>query len=728
MLNIPDLSGGINLRDGISEIRDNQLLDAKNVWFDGGFLKTRPAMQQISTLPPEQHPTNFHFTDIYETTLNGELRRMAYIHDGTILKFYWIGKSGCEKALNDFVNNSFIYNALVFKGMAKTIESGSKLYYYLLVNGPTSGLYRYNESETGGMNWLSLNMGIDNDGYIPVAYNHCVTDGEIIGASRGDGNYYPDYRWSEFKGTQFEGYNLLNPYYKIIYSTVNPEIIPVSEMKTEQQYMKYLLPPDCPFVKDPKASACKYVRITVKGKDGKKTVHNATVASDGTVTESDFNIVDNLKFTIKDGWLTFKKKDSALDFATVVVDDYIEDNMEIILPGSATDEDLAKVYNMTRSVWYGGEAAGLNGGTRLFLCGNTEEDNKNLVIWSDLNNPAYFPKYNYMTVGDTSQKVMGFGKQESKLFIFKERETYYTQYASDSGISAENLINKYVVDVVSSTVYFPLVQLNPTIGCDLPDTIQLCDNRLVWANKNGRVYTATSSNQYSESNIYEISAMLGDKLTKNGLSSDAYAVDWDGRYLLISGHDCYVMEYSSYGFRAISSYSKSEDANARIAWWIWEFPKPIMGMISDRNNLTTVSYITPNLIEVGKLDKNKRVDSMYDEIVGVITEEIVSKCTTKFFDFGAPTVKKTVPKISLVFCANGGEPITVTENTDNGSCESVIVMNEDSISTRDPESLVATLIRPAIKNIRRIALTFETKGYLAIESMTLQYKKIGGLK
>ena len=186
---------------------------------------------------------------------------------------------------------------------------------------------------------------------------------------------------------------------------------------------------------------------------------------------------------------------------------------------------------------------------------------------------------------------------------------------------------------------------------------------------------------------------------------------------------CYLLEYSSYGFRAITSYSKSEDANKRVVWWIWKLPVKVKGAISDGNNLTTVTMDKEGAIRVGALDKNGLAD-----VIDEAKSKILSSCQTKYFDFGSPTVKKTVPKVSLVFKANGGEEIRIVEKTDNGSAEHSIIIDEDAIDDRDPESLMAKLIRPAIKNIRRIAFAFESEGSFAIESIMLQYKKIGGLK
>ena len=39
---VPTLSGGTNLRDALTLVADNQLTESKNMWYNDGFLKTRP--------------------------------------------------------------------------------------------------------------------------------------------------------------------------------------------------------------------------------------------------------------------------------------------------------------------------------------------------------------------------------------------------------------------------------------------------------------------------------------------------------------------------------------------------------------------------------------------------------------------------------------------------------------------------------------------------------------
>lgn len=110
---------------------------------------------------------------------------------------------------------------------------------------------------------------------------------------------------------------------------------------------------------------------------------------------------------------------------------------------------------MTRQMWFGGDAAGISGGSRVFLGANTDEKEKSLVIWSGLNNPLYFPENCYAYVGNNSQSVTAFGRQSDMLVIFKERETYLTQYVRNSSITASDLINQKVVDYHRFERLFP---------------------------------------------------------------------------------------------------------------------------------------------------------------------------------------------------------------------------------------------------------------------------------
>ena len=98
--------------------------------------------------------------------------------------------------------------------------------------------------------------------------------------------------------------------------------------------------------------------------------------------------------------------------------------------------------------WFGGDRSGINGGTRLFVSGNPSEPN--LVHWSDVNNPLYFPENNYARIGNSGMAVTAFGKQENILVLFKESEIYYATYVAGGDFTAQDVIDGKVVDVAAN--------------------------------------------------------------------------------------------------------------------------------------------------------------------------------------------------------------------------------------------------------------------------------------
>ena len=45
---VPQFSGGVNLKDDLAYIKENQLSDCNNMWFKDGALKTRPGINQCA--------------------------------------------------------------------------------------------------------------------------------------------------------------------------------------------------------------------------------------------------------------------------------------------------------------------------------------------------------------------------------------------------------------------------------------------------------------------------------------------------------------------------------------------------------------------------------------------------------------------------------------------------------------------------------------------------------
>ncbi|MBQ8741092.1 MAG: hypothetical protein IJY79_06040, partial [Clostridia bacterium] len=407
--------------------------------------------------------------------------------------------------------------------------------------------------------------------------------------------------------------------------------------------------------------------------------------------------------------------------------------------------DAHKVYCMTRSTWFGGAANGINGGSRLFLCGNTEEKEKNLIMWSGVNNPLYFNENCYAYVGDKSQAVTAFGQQGENLIIFKESSTYYSYYATNSEIDAEALINQSVVDYEVNSEYFPIVQLNNTIGCNCPDTVQLCRNRLVWTDNDGTVYVLLTKNEYSERNIYIVSSMIEQKLSKEIAAElkTAVACDFDGHYVLIVGNHAYVMDYNSYGYQYIHSYSKSEDGNAMIPWYYWEFPKnadfsvrrycPFGNFIIALECDTTLNAfsIISSALNAKNFSGNDNylvVVDRYENEISNKTEKIRCRLQTKLFDMRAPHHSKNIEKVVVGFGNNGGDEITVGLVSNVGTETESVVLASGDTDESDAAYISVKSFYPCARSVRSLGVSLECQGLLTVDSLSLQYRLLGGIK
>ncbi len=747
-VNVPQLSGGLNLRDSLTGVRDNQMTDCINVWYKGGMLRTRPGFvtnEDMKIIKDTKYDKSYianikTHPDIRKdkATLVSALQldgyEWDYRWDARIL-FWWQYDDKIEDAgsinitLESFTweNEESLLEAL--KVYSYFVSAKDGVAYCYASNGEVFYISKLEYGE-GKTEWKEV---VDEDAYVPTVYVHCKRSG-----------------WDEFEGTMFEGYNLITRKYKMIYSAYN------TNDSDKSHPMRYKLGQ-----KLPKSGEIK-VEITTydsKNEDIKTVEHcieysaedydsfskgNVFVEKFDEGKESDdglylfvkYNYVGFLfepEFTYTNGIANINSEELVKKYACN------EDNIVITAPVEFDNKETKKVFNMSQSIWFGGTANGINGGSRLFLCGNTDENEKSLVVWSALNNPLYFPENNYAYVGDKSQAVTAFGQQGENLIIFKEKSTYYSYYAVNN-ITAEDLINQSVIDYESNSVYFPMVQLNANIGCDCPDTVQLCRNRLVWSNSDGNVYTLYSNNQYSERTIYKVSDMVNSALKKENDLKNAVSCDFEGHYLLCVGNKIYVMDYNSYGYQYASSFSKTEDSNVQIPWYIWEFDSSKYdGKIFVTNNKlmlinnfrTNESVIlTFSIISVDEdvpSDKALIYDSEKSKLT-LVENKINSRIWTKLFDFSSSGYLKNVDCVSMALGNNGGEAISVSFVTDKGSESEVVSLTGSSTKERDAAFVKVKNFYPCMRSIRTFGIKIECEGPLIVDGLSLHYRMLGGVK
>lgn len=166
----------------------------------------------------------------------------------------------------------------------------------------------------------------------------------------------------------------------------------------------------------------------------------------------------------------------------------------------------------------------------------------NAVFWNSNDNLAmnlgYWPMSYYNLVGDTEDAVTGFGKQYSTLVVLKEHSIGKLTF------SVEDLDGR-------NSISFVYEDVNSHVGCDLPWTIQLVENNLVFANSYRGIHVLRSSSSAFENNVDCIS----EKVNGNGAgmlhdlraASVVTSFDDDTRYWVCADGVCYAWDYTISG-------------------------------------------------------------------------------------------------------------------------------------------------------------------------------------
>ena len=192
----------------------------------------------------------------------------------------------------------------------------------------------------------------------------------------------------------------------------------------------------------------------------------------------------------------------------------------------------------------------------------------NAVFWNSNDqyamDPSYFPMTYYNLCGDSEEVVTGFGKQYNDLILFKNYS-----------------VGKLVFDVQAvderDSISFTYQRINSKIGCDLPWSIQLVENNLVFCNTSRGVHYVASSSAAYENNIICISDKVnGDGAT--GLLHDirnasvVTSTDDNERYWLCAGDHVYLWDYhvstagdpSWFFFTDVAGIAYLHDASNRL--------------------------------------------------------------------------------------------------------------------------------------------------------------------
>ena len=723
---VPKFSGGVNLKEDIAYIKENQLADCTNMWFKDGALKTRPGIKQINTVSQTKIGTSLKTDNINTVSLDGEsytLECEKHISPkGMSQTGYYIDLKLCSK--KDVINVGRIeidvpelddFNAI-------PIVYKSDIYVYLRHYNCIDERYenficvfkRTDDKTYSGPDYIA-----PKDMYAPLILTNCW------GCYKASGSL----KTLLSKGaTQVEGFNLLGNYYRMEFSLYDNSEIAYRTFPGDENgnifdtlsYMEYSLP--YTNKETPGEISLEYF-----DKEGNVHKHSVVVPSleptvEQTVGTDGLYLHAYFKGDIVHISLNKQKDFLSVDADQISIDEYVHNNMTVTAPCKNTDQNVKKVMGMTQAIWYGNASLGVMGGSRLFLCGNTDENEKSLVVWSDFENPLYFSESNYAYVGDKGQKTTCFGRQGASLIVFKEHQIYSCDYSTGS-VSADEIIDQSAIDLSSLIASFTFKLIHSKIGCDCPDTIQLCFNKLLWATSEGKVYNLTERNQYSERNVVAVSGAVEKRLRKENMLS-AYSADWNGYYLLFVGNKVYAMDYNSYEYMGISTYSLKRSVESLPAWFLWQLPYKVEAVYGgDENMLMAFIKQTDQenaLIVRGYFDLETGVDCISEQF------GIISKMKTALFSLNSFERLKRITKVHLNMQSKQNINVTAKFFNEQGVID-VHFLNLNGRSF-DGSIRVNKQIVPCLKLLRGMGIEITSTDYFELKEMAVNFKLINSAK
>lgn len=347
----------------------------------------------------------------------------------------------------------------------------------------------------------------------------------------------------------------------------------------------------------------------------------------------------------------------------------------------------------------------VSGGDRqlcILLAGCTAQPNA--IFWNSNDslamNPGYFPVSYYNLVGDAQDPVTGFGRQYGDTIVFKARSVGRLEFGVTEVEGRDSLSFAYTV-------------INSRVGCDLPWSIQLIENNLVFCNTSQGVHIIRSSSAAYENNVESISRNVNGR-EREGLLRDlrgsqvVTSFDDGDRYWLCVDGKVYLWDY------VLSPFSDPS----------WFFFTAIPAVAFFQNSSRGLCHLDGQ----GRVTRFERVFSDYEKGI----EKVYQFPTCHF---GSYHRLKDVTDILVAVRSDTDTDITITYNTDYETRQDNTLIRSYSwrLSPRNLSrrylgiSRYAHVVRrkPGCRHIRHFSMTFSnhTPGSdLAVVSAQIHYK------
>ena len=169
----------------------------------------------------------------------------------------------------------------------------------------------------------------------------------------------------------------------------------------------------------------------------------------------------------------------------------------------------------------------------------------NAFFWNGNNivmDVSYWPMEQYNLGGDTEDAITGFGRQQGNLIVFKNRSVGKVSMEFTTVDSGTDGVSRVYIEMDYTSI-------NSKMGCDLPWSIQLVENNLVFCNTQQGVHFIQDSSAAYENNIICLSTKVNGDNGRAGLLQrvrDAELVssfDDDHRYWVIADTHVFCWDY-----------------------------------------------------------------------------------------------------------------------------------------------------------------------------------------
>lgn len=312
--------------------------------------------------------------------------------------------------------------------------------------------------------------------------------------------------------------------------------------------------------------------------------------------------------------------------APVVHDPFVANTVKVTYEKANTDA-YNSVMDCPYAVVFGG-----NQDVCVVVGGCTAQPNA--YFWTGnhiVMDAGYFPMEQYNLAGDTEEAITGFGKQQAMLIIFKEKSVGRASFDTVEMETGRRLIE------------MPYTNINAKIGCDLPWSIQLIENNLVFANTKNGVHILKDSSSAYENNIAVISTKVNGTPERSGLlarvrnSKTTVSYDDGERYWILSDGDVYLWDYR------LSEYSDP-------SWFYF-------------TNINAVSFFdsTDDTYHLNAAGRVTRFDRRYSDYEDTAIDKVYRFATQTFGGFDR---KKNIRSILLQVRSDTNTLIDITYLTD----------------------------------------------------------------